>query len=66
VGEWLVPQLFGGSKVMMAGSLVALKFTSVGNIPEGSSLAITLAATLILILYLTIKWGGREAMERML
>lgn len=66
VGEWLVPQLFGGSKVMMAGSLVALKFTSVGNIPEGSSLAIMLAATLILILYLTIKWGGREAIERML
>jgi len=66
VGEWLVPHIFGGSKVMMAGSLVALKFTSVGNIPEGSSLAIMLAATLILILYLTIKWGGREAMERML
>jgi spermidine/putrescine transport system permease protein len=66
VGEWLVPQLFGGSKVMMAGSLVALKFTSVGNIPEGSSLAIMLAATLILILYLTIRWGGREAIERML
>jgi spermidine/putrescine transport system permease protein len=66
VGEWLVPHVFGGSKVMMAGSLVALKFTSVGNIPAGSSLAIMLAATLILILYLTIKWGGREAMERML
>jgi len=66
VGEWLVPHIFGGSKVMMAGSLVALKFTSVGNIPAGSSLAIMLAATLILILYLVIKWGGREAMERML
>ena len=66
VGEWLVPHIFGGSKIMMAGSLVALKFTSVGNIPAGSSLAIMLAATLILILYLTIKWGGREAMERML
>jgi spermidine/putrescine transport system permease protein len=66
VGEWLVPHVFGGSKVMMAGSLVALKFTSVGNIPAGASLAIMLAATLILILYLTIRWGGREAMERML
>ncbi len=66
VGEWLVPHIFGGSKIMMAGSLVALKFTSVGNSPAGSSLAIMLAATLILILYLTIKWGGREAMERML
>jgi len=38
----------------------------VGNIPAGASLAILLAATLILILYLTIRWGGREAMERML
>lgn len=66
VGEWLVPHFFGGSKVMMAGTLVAHKFTAVGNIPEGSSLAVMLAATLVLILYLTIKWGGREAMERMM
>jgi spermidine/putrescine transport system permease protein len=64
VGEWLVPHIFGGSKVMMAGSLVAQKFTAVGNIPLGSSLAIMLAAILILILYLTIKWGGREALEK--
>ena len=66
VGEWLVPHIFGGSKIMMAGSLVAHKFTAVGNIPQGSSLAIMLAATLILILYLTIKWGGREALEKAL
>jgi len=64
VGEWLVPHIFGGSKIMMAGSLVAQKFTAVGNIPLGSSLAIMLATTLILILYLTIKWGGREALEK--
>ena len=66
VGEWLVPHIFGGSKIMMAGSLVAHKFTAVGNIPQGSSLAIMLAATLVLILYLTIKWGGREALEKAL
>ena len=66
VGEWLVPHIFGGSKIMMAGSLVAHKFTAVGNIPQGSSLAIMLAATLVLILYLTIKWGGREALEKSL
>jgi len=66
VGEWLVPHIFGGSKIMMAGSLVAHKFTSVGNIPQGSSLAIMLAATLVLILYLIIKWGGREALEKAL
>jgi spermidine/putrescine transport system permease protein len=66
VGEWLVPHIFGGSKIMMAGSLVAHKFTAVGNIPQGSSLAMMLAATLVLILYLTIKWGGREALEKAL
>lgn len=63
MGDWLVPAILGGSKVMMIGNLVAHQFTVAGNIPAGSSLAVTLAATLLLILYLAIKWGGREAME---
>jgi spermidine/putrescine transport system permease protein len=63
MGDWLVPALLGGSKVMMIGNLVAHQFTVAGNIPAGSSLAVMLAATLILILYLAIKWGGKEAME---
>ena len=66
VGEWLVPHVLGGSKIMMAGSLVAQKFTMAGNIPEGSSLSVMLATILILILFLTIKYGGRDAMERMI
>jgi len=37
-----------------------------GDIPAGSSLAVMLAAVLLLILYLSIKWGGKEAMERIL
>ena len=66
VGEWLVPHVLGGGKIMMAGSLVAQKFTVAGNISEGASLAVFLAATLILILYLAIRYGGGESMERML
>jgi spermidine/putrescine transport system permease protein len=66
VGEWLVPHVLGGSKIMMAGSLVAQEFTAAGNIPGGSSLSLILAAILITILVLTIKYGGREAMERMI
>jgi len=65
LGDWLVPALLGGSKVMMVGNLVANQFTVAGNIPAGSSLALMLAATLILILYLAIKWGGKEAMEKL-
>jgi len=50
---------------MMVGNLVAHQFTVAGNIPAGSSIAVMLAATLLLILYLAIKWGGKEAMERL-
>jgi spermidine/putrescine transport system permease protein len=63
MGDWLVPAILGGSKVMMIGNLVAHQFTVAGNIPAGSSLAVMLAAILLLILYLAIKWGGKEAME---
>jgi|APSaa5957512622_1039677.scaffolds.fasta_scaffold37093_1 spermidine/putrescine transport system permease protein len=63
MGDWLVPAILGGSKVMMIGNLVAHQFTVAGNIPAGSSLAVMLAAILLLILYLAIKKGGREAME---
>jgi len=66
VGEWLVPHILGGGKIMMAGSLVAQKFTVAGDVPAGASLAVFLAATLILILYLAIKYGGGESMERMM
>jgi len=64
IGEWLVPLLLGGGKVMMAGNLVALYFTATGNIPMGCSIAATLTAIVILILYLSIKGGGEEVLER--
>jgi len=66
VGEWLVPHILGGGKIMMAGSLVAQKFTVAGDVPAGASLAVFLAATLVLILYLAIKYGGGESMEKMM
>jgi spermidine/putrescine transport system permease protein len=64
LGDWLVPHLLGGAKVMMIGNMVAEEFIVAGNIPVGSSLAIMLAAILTLILYLLIKWGGKDAMEK--
>lgn len=64
LGDWLVPHLFGGSKVMMVGNLIADQYILAGNIPAGSSLAIILTATLILILFIVIKLGGKESMER--
>ena len=66
LGEWLVPHILGGDKVMMVGSLVAYKFIGVGDIPKGASLALFLAAIVIAILFVFIKLGGEEALERML
>lgn len=66
IGEWIIPLLLGGGKVMMAGNLVAFQFTTVGNIPAGSSIAVTLTALIILIMYLCIKGGGEEVLERVI
>lgn len=64
LGEWLVPLLLGGAKVMMIGSLVEHHFITVGNIPAGSAIAAALAAMVLLIIYLCIKLGGEEVLER--
>jgi len=66
LGEWLVPLLLGGAKVMMAGNLVEHHFIKVGNIPMGSSIAAALTAIILLIIYLSIKAGGEEALERII
>ena len=66
LGDWLVPHLLGGSKMMLVGTFIAHKFTTVGDIPAGSCLATALAATLLLALYFVIRWGGREALEKSL
>jgi spermidine/putrescine transport system permease protein len=64
-GEWLVPMLLGGAKVMMAGSLVEHYFTTMGNIPAGSAMAAMITAVVLLVIYLSVKLGGKEVLERL-
>jgi len=66
LGEWLVPLLLGGAKVMMVGSLVEHHFIKLGNIPMGSSLAAALTAMILLAVYLSFKLGGEDALERVI
>jgi spermidine/putrescine transport system permease protein len=63
-GEWLVPMLLGGAKVMMAGSLVEHYFIKVGDIPAGSAMAVLITAIVLLAVYLSVKLGGQEVLER--
>jgi len=66
LGDWIVPLLLGGGKVLMAGSYVQMYFVGAANIPRGSSLATALTAVVLLMLYLGIKFGGEEALERII
>ena len=66
LGDWLSPLLLGGAKVMMIGNLVEHHFIKVGNIPVGSSIATALTAVVLLIIYLSMKLGGEEALERII
>jgi spermidine/putrescine transport system permease protein len=64
LGDWLVPLLIGGNKVWMAGNLIEHYFIVRGNLAIGSSMAVILTAAVVLLIYMCIKLGGEEAVER--
>lgn len=64
LGDWLVPLLIGGNKVWMAGNLIEHYFVVRGDLPLGSSMAVILTATIVLLIYMCIKLGGEETVER--
>lgn len=66
LGEWLVPLMLGGGKVMLAGTLVQHFFIKLGNAPMGCTIATFLIAAILLVVYLSFKLGGREALERVI
>lgn len=66
LGDWLVPLLIGGNKVWMAGNLIEHYFVVRGNLAIGASMAVVLTATVVLLIYLFIKLGGEEAVERIM
>jgi spermidine/putrescine transport system permease protein len=66
LGDWLVPLLIGGNKVWMAGNLIQHYFIVRGNLAIGSSMAVILTAAVVLLIYMCIKLGGEEAVERII
>ena len=64
LGDWLVPLIIGGNKVWMAGNLIEHYFVVRGNLAIGASMAVVLTATVVLLIYMFIKLGGEEAVER--
>ena len=64
LGDYLVPTFLGGSKVMMVGNLVTHKYMTAGDIPGGSAFGVVLTAILIVVLFIIIKKGGEDALEK--
>jgi ABC-type spermidine/putrescine transport system permease subunit I len=61
-GEYVVPQILGGGKVLMYGNVVADQFQNTGDYPFGAALSVTLMAILTIVVLLTRRAGaGREA-----
>jgi spermidine/putrescine transport system permease protein len=52
-GEFIVPSVLGGGKILMLGNVVGNQFLGVGDIPFGSSIAMSLMALLMIIVLIT-------------
>jgi spermidine/putrescine transport system permease protein len=56
IGEYVIPDILGGGKTVMLGSVVTRQFLGVGDYPFGSAIAMTLIVAMTVVLFL-----GRSA-----
>ncbi|CAD5105949.1 ABC transporter permease [Zestomonas carbonaria] len=59
LGNFIVPSLLGGAKVLMIGSLVEQQFLAARNWPFGAALAMLLMAAVLLFLLIYVRHLGR-------
>ena len=52
LGEYVIPEILGGGKTLMAGNILADQFLQTGNYPFGSALAVSVMVVLMLLLFL--------------
>jgi spermidine/putrescine transport system permease protein len=60
LGNFIVPELLGGAKVLMIGNLIEQQFLSARNWPFGSALAMVVMAAVLLILVAYVRLTSRE------
>lgn len=59
-GEYVVPQILGGGKVLMYGNVVADQFQNTGEYPFGAALSVTLMAALTVLILVTRRIAARS------
>ncbi len=60
LGAFIAPDLLGGGRKLMIGSLIQLQFSSSRNWPFGSAAAFVLLAAVLLVLWLWLRRGGAQ------
>ncbi len=59
MGEYVIPDLLGGAKTMLAGNLISEQFLKARDWPFGAALAIELIVILAMVSSLLLVWGRR-------
>jgi len=60
LGNFVVPAILGGAKVMMLGNLIEAQFLSARNWPFGSALAMMVMAVMLVLLFAYVILSGRR------
>ena len=63
LGEYVIPEILGGGKTLMAGNILADQFLQTGDYPFGSALAVSIMVVLMVFLFLLRKAQPEEATQ---
>lgn len=61
IGEFIIPELLGGSKAMMIGKFIEMKFLGLRHWPLGSAYSLLLLTIVLALLYVYMRAGGGKA-----
>ncbi|WP_246737646.1 ABC transporter permease [Nordella sp. HKS 07] len=64
LGNFIVPAFLGGSKVQMTGNVIERQFLQARNWPFGSTLAMTVMASVLILILLYVLWMRRSGKAR--
>jgi spermidine/putrescine transport system permease protein len=63
LGNFVVPAVLGGAKVMMLGNLIEAQFLSARNWPFGAALAMLVMMAVLIMLFLYVRFDARRGDE---
>lgn len=63
LGNFIVPSLLGGARVVMIGNLVEQQFLAARNWPFGAALAMLIMAAMLVFLLLYVRWQSRAQVK---